>query len=463
MAKITVGPVIGKVTHNTGRILLEVDDDTSVTCIATPKKGKSVQQTKNFKRNRPSAFHLQGLRASTRYQLEFKIGRAHATRTGTLTTFEPNPQKMNLAAVSCNFTIKRGDTNLWEDMYQRYVQPGEIHMLLHLGDQVYGDSMFAQACNMLEGKKHISKSEQENILQNYRQLYRWSWNDPATREVLARVPSLMIWDDHEIRDDWGSKKEDRSNGNGEESIELRIGRLARQVFREYQRQLWDDFDPDREPVSSLEHHAHRWGPIGVLLLDLRGGRSFGFDPARPYLSAEQWRDIRKALLGRSGIFSAPAVRALVVVSSVPLVFLSGFIAGVGSQKMDDLRDHWSYAPHRKEQVEMIRLLRYWKQKEKNREVFVLGGDVHIGGYTDIRYRDQSIFKQLITSPITNRPPRWYEFYGVRALMETHQGLGDRYSFEHSNFTHHRNYGVVLVRTSKEKGTGIVGGLEEAVN
>ena len=35
MAKITVGPVIGKVTDTTARILIEVDGDVQITCDAT--------------------------------------------------------------------------------------------------------------------------------------------------------------------------------------------------------------------------------------------------------------------------------------------------------------------------------------------------------------------------------------------------------------------------------------------
>ena len=45
----------------------------------------------------------------------------------------------------------------------------------------------------------------------------------------------MIWDDHEIRDDWGSRDERQDPG-----ARRTIGRIARRVYREYQRQLWTD-------------------------------------------------------------------------------------------------------------------------------------------------------------------------------------------------------------------------------
>ena len=43
------------------------------------------------------------------------------------------------------------------------------------------------------------------------------------RKVLAQVSSLMILDDHEIRDDWGSDECDRDKN----STEYYIGTLAR--------------------------------------------------------------------------------------------------------------------------------------------------------------------------------------------------------------------------------------------
>jgi phosphodiesterase/alkaline phosphatase D-like protein len=359
---------------------------------------------------------------------------------------------MNVGAVSCNFTVKRAETDLWKDLKERYISQGQLDLLLHLGDQVYGDNAFYEAQQILNGKSRGDSQQENQILELYRRLYRWTWNDAATREVLANVSNLMIWDDHEIRDDWGSLKSDKDPN----SAEYYIGTLARRVFREYQRQLWDEFDPGTGTAADLEYHFHAWGPIGLLLLDLRGGRSFQTDPAKPYLGTRQWTDLRKALQNRR-------IRALLVGMSVPLVFLSSAISGVGSHWMDDLMDHWSYGPHRKEQVELIRLLRYWKDDAKGeRELLVVAGDVHIGGYSDVKRRESTIFKQLIASPITNRPPRWYEFQGIRILLEAQQKLGERYSFEHHDFTNRRNYGVILVRIPPKGKPKVDGTLVEAV-
>jgi phosphodiesterase/alkaline phosphatase D-like protein len=38
--------------------------------------------------------------------------------------------------------------------------------------------------------------------EEYSRLYRDSWKDPAIRWLLSTVPSAMVFDDHELTDDW---------------------------------------------------------------------------------------------------------------------------------------------------------------------------------------------------------------------------------------------------------------------
>ena len=41
----------------------------------------------------------------------------------------------------------------------------------------------------------------------YAHLYRLAWSDPANRWLLSTLPSAMIFDDHDIRDDWNTSLE----------------------------------------------------------------------------------------------------------------------------------------------------------------------------------------------------------------------------------------------------------------
>ncbi|HMF56269.1 MAG TPA: alkaline phosphatase D family protein, partial [Pyrinomonadaceae bacterium] len=394
MPKITVGPVIGKVTDSTARVLAEADDYSQVTCELRDSGGHSLQQTKNLRRNRPSIFSFENLLPETDYTVAFHG--ADCDLEGRFRTFSANPSTMNLLALSCNRTIKRGTTDLWADLNQRFVSAGESDMILHIGDQIYADSAFDTALHKLqtEGIPRGDQAQEEEILELYRERHRVAWNDPSTRKVLASVPNLMILDDHEIRDDWGSGKSD-SDPN---SNEYYIGKLGRRAYREYQRQLWDDFDTDQDPASGIEHHFHTWGDVGVMFLDQRGGRTFGFHPSKPYLSQPQWDDIHAAL-GAGGIFDR--VRALLVITSVPLVYLTSKVGELAHIALNDFRDHWSYGTHRPEQLEIIKALQEWKEIGiGRRELLILGGDVHVGGYSHIKFQGNTLYDQIITSPIT---------------------------------------------------------------
>ena len=40
--------------------------------------------------------------------------------------------------------------------------------------------------------------------EEYTRLYREAWADPVVRWVLSTVPVSMIFDDHDVRDDWNT-------------------------------------------------------------------------------------------------------------------------------------------------------------------------------------------------------------------------------------------------------------------
>src|SRR4029079_18582772 len=44
--------------------------------------------------------------------------------------------------------------------------------------------------------------EQVADFEEYTRLYREAWSDPDIRWLLATVPTTMVFDDHDVRDDW---------------------------------------------------------------------------------------------------------------------------------------------------------------------------------------------------------------------------------------------------------------------
>ena len=79
-------------------------------------------------------------------------------------------------------------------------------LVLFLGDQVYADETTEAMREFIESRRDIDEPPGEELkdFEEYAHLYRLAWTDPANRWLLSTVPSAMIFDDHDIRDDWNT-------------------------------------------------------------------------------------------------------------------------------------------------------------------------------------------------------------------------------------------------------------------
>ena len=79
--------------------------------------------------------------------------------------------------------------------------------LLLLGDQVYADELTPQIRRQIAGRRDRDVDWPDDEIVSYAEytgLYRGSWSDPEIRWVLSTVPTAMIFDDHDVRDDWNT-------------------------------------------------------------------------------------------------------------------------------------------------------------------------------------------------------------------------------------------------------------------
>ncbi|MFI0812567.1 alkaline phosphatase D family protein [Streptomyces echinatus] len=79
-------------------------------------------------------------------------------------------------------------------------------VLLLLGDQVYADETSEETRRWLAGRRDLDvpPGGQVTDYEEYCHLYYESWLDPEIRWLLSTVPSFMIFDDHDIVDDWNT-------------------------------------------------------------------------------------------------------------------------------------------------------------------------------------------------------------------------------------------------------------------
>jgi PhoD-like phosphatase len=86
--------------------------------------------------------------------------------------------------------------------------------LLLLGDQIYADQVSPETERLIEERRGSGDASadvppQGDVadFEEYTWLYREAWSDPATRWLLSTVSSAMIFDDHDVHDDWNTSWE----------------------------------------------------------------------------------------------------------------------------------------------------------------------------------------------------------------------------------------------------------------
>ncbi len=82
------------------------------------------------------------------------------------------------------------------------------HLLLFLGDQVYADEVSPGARAFIQGRRDTASPPGEAVadFEEYTRLYWDAWTDPPVRWLLSTVSSAMVWDDHDVHDDWNTSQ-----------------------------------------------------------------------------------------------------------------------------------------------------------------------------------------------------------------------------------------------------------------
>jgi hypothetical protein len=113
------------------------------------------------------------------------------------------------------------------------------HLLLMGGDQVYADAIWTDhetsAIVRWNEDGQNRKAKFSSLMVNqverfYLKLYLSRWTQSGPAEVYASIPSLMMWDDHDIFDGWGSYEKELQYC----PVHHGIFRIAAQYFRLFQ-------------------------------------------------------------------------------------------------------------------------------------------------------------------------------------------------------------------------------------
>ena len=114
-------------------------------------------------------------------------------------------------------------------------------MILHLSDQVYNKGEDNDKTCQLFGEEYEAMEDSEKKLMKKRgrallaKKYRQTWNKKATRSCLQQGCHLMIWSDNDVANDFTTMKDQ----NGEQAYPPAFLQVGIEMYRDYQRLLWD--------------------------------------------------------------------------------------------------------------------------------------------------------------------------------------------------------------------------------
>jgi PhoD-like phosphatase len=329
---------------------------------------------------------------------------------------------------------------------QAGIEPWPDGVLL-AGDQVYADEVSPQTLEFIRSRRDTSQPPGEQVadFEEYTRLYRESWTDPDIRWLLATVPSVMIFDDHDVIDDWNISGRWVAEMRREPWWQARItGAFASYWIYQhlgnltppelaadplYQELAACDGDAgprldafahqaDREVASTRWACLRDYGRIRVLVVDSRAARVLE-DGRRAMVDDEEWAWIVER--------SREDVQHLIIVSTLP-VFMSGGIhyleawneavcdgawGGLAARLGERLRraldlEHWpAFHDSFERMVELVRDVATGGDGERTppASLTLVGGDVHNAYVAEVslgkRDPSRSRVHQVVCSPFRN--------------------------------------------------------------
>jgi len=309
--------------------------------------------------------------------------------------------------------------------------------LLHLGDQIYADEVDPDTAKLIQG-------EEIGGFEDYTLAYKVSWSDPAIRWLFSTVPCAMIFDDHDVIDDWNTSaewlEEIRKQPWWNERIigafvsywvYQHIGNLSPRGLAEDE--VWsrvhgvDDAEPllrefayraDREVDSTRWSFCRNLGSAKLIMIDSRAGRILQPD-RREMVDDDEWAfiernaiesDCQHVLLGTSlPWLLAPGMHHLEAWNEA---ISEGAWRAPGRKVGEKMRqgldlEHWgAFGNSWKKLTQLIgRVGSGEGGYEPPATIIALSGDVHHAYLAKVRYpeadRVRSRVYQAVASPFRN--------------------------------------------------------------
>ena len=334
-------------------------------------------------------------------------------------------------------SLPRGAAGMWPQLLKLHAE-NPYHLLIQGGDQIYADNLWASCTALAQWwaqpaparyTQPFTRIMADQAMDYYFNTYCTALARPDYARAMASIPSVMMWDDHDIFDGWGSRPEAEHLSQ----VYRGLHAVARRQFSLFQLGA-----AIRDPLESVWGtgigtftQGFRIGDIGVLVLDLRSERT-----RTQVLSEASWKELPAWLARFQGC------KHVLLSSSVPVGFLGlGWLERTintlrpGSDVDDDLRDQWRSPAHREEWLRLLKVLSDFSLRYRCR-LTILSGEVHLGAAAIIRGGGVDIW-QLISAGIVHPPHNALATWGLRRLVRSPERVSDDYVIEMPRFTETR--------------------------
>ena len=326
------------------------------------------------------------------------------------------------------------------------------HCLLLLGDQVYADEVSPQTRHFLEGRRNSTYPHGDEIadFEEYTRLYQEAWQEPTVRWLLSNIATTMLWDDHDVHDDWNISQAWLEHARAQPWWRQRItgAIMSYWLYQHIGNLSPAELEAD-ELLTAVKAAADggvvlrafasraaetgtgvRWsirrdfGRTRLLGLDCRAGRILT-PGARSMLGPEDWRWIEHQTNGEfdhlliaatTPYLLAPGLHHLESWSEAVCDGAWGDIMAAVCERLRQALDLDHWAAFRRSFEQLTDLLRRVGAGDSGRApatILVLAGDIHNGSITQVTfppdYVVQSAVYQVVSSPLRNALGRWERF------------------------------------------------------
>jgi hypothetical protein len=283
--------------------------------------------------------------------------------------------------------------------------------LLALGDQAYVDAesglegTLALFAGPRSNDLRVAVTQPNQWVEVLERIYRMHFLIPTFHRTLSSLPSAMVWDDHEIRDGWGSQRDEGGLLPSTQQPWAEYFAAARKMTWEFE--VARNRNAGGEELTAFDESLEReldttfgWGDrLQVFLLDTRTARG---RPEGTVMSDAQLDRLRAWLLPCG---AKPSVFVLGV--PVPLsVNHDNAISTAGttlqSELDDDVIDGWwatTIAENTRNRIETA-IVEHATRCPNDRVVLV-SGDVHESGLVALSRENKTIAYEVISSGIAS--------------------------------------------------------------